>query len=283
MQRTIFPIWSLAILAACGGGGGAVTEEPFTGQVIATPLAPAISSDFVTNTRTLQARTGVSPKRQLFRETTTTYIIDDFDTFTRLIDGERTIMFEALGDHTVAQVFGGTELIGGNNEPFRGFRIENEDGSTPVSGSATYEGDYAGLLTTLVENLKTESYISGDVEIDVDFAAATANGIITNRTRYLTATGAPAPSNFEDLALNELAIADGAYVTPGSTGGGKLTNGDAIPANSSGTLSGAWGLLFGGPGATEVVGFVQISHDYLQTNGGIGDDYQETGVFSARD
>lgn len=281
MKRHTICLCALVLLTACGGGG-AVTTEPFGGRQIKSPLAPSVSADFVNQSRTLQAAVSAAPRRELFFEPSL-YLVPGFDGYVRNFTGEATILFESFDDHSVIQVFAGTDTTGGNNAAFRGFNLETEDGAIATSGTAAYDGNYAGLLTTLVPGVKTESYITGVVALAIDFEAGTANGTITERTRSLIANGMPAATHFGNVTLGQLTFENGVYVTPGQTTGGQLDNANAVPDAATGQLSGAWGLLFGGPDGARAVGFVEIDHDYIQDGGGISSDFNEIGVFTTRD
>ena len=150
-----------------------------------------------------------------------------------------------------------------------------------MTGEATYNGFYGGVLTTLISGLRSESFISGDVRIDVDFGDSTASGLISNRQRYLTANGDDATSDFADISLGQVDLIAGRSDGNGTTGGGRLEQSNAVPEEPSGVLAGNWSMLVAGEDAAEVVGSVSIRHNYLQTGGGISNDFLETGVFLA--
>ena len=164
-----------------------------------------------------------------------------------------------------------------------GGKITTADGTMPQTGTATYSGDYVGFITRSgpARNLGlTDTFVTGDVRLDANFAAETVSGSISNRMRRLTATGGTVGGESPaDITLGQINF--------GQTSAGNLTGGVILPTNPSfvpaaGTLGGDWEVGFSGAEAAEALGTVLVQHDYL--NGGgtfISDDYIERGVFTA--
>ncbi|PUB11054.1 hypothetical protein [Yoonia sediminilitoris] len=193
------------------------------------------------------------------------------------LDDGRIVLFEAEGDATAARILHHADTPPDHLDAYDAQRF-SDGGTMPLTGTATYNGDYAGFLRRTTNDRLTESYIAGTVKIDVDFADGTAAGDITNRTRFLTANGSRA-GELDDVRLGALNFANGASVAGGITEGGKLAQSSAVPEGGD-RLQGGWDILFGGDGAPEAVGIVDIDHDYVQDVGGIGDDFNEIGVFA---
>ncbi len=162
-----------------------------------------------------------------------------------------------------------------------GARIDSNGGDVPTSGSANYAGEYIGFLTrdttTSRPNL-TQSFIAGDVSLTADFSKSggQVSGSITNRERFVTSNGNYA-DNMADVFLGTHSISNGASAGTGLLAGGGLRNSDYVP--EGGGLVGEWSVAFGGQGAVDAGGVVEIIHDY-QNGGRTPDDYIETGVFA---
>lgn len=164
-----------------------------------------------------------------------------------------------------------------------GARATMDITTVPTAGFASYLGGYAGFLTRGDSTTRpglTESYFSGDVILNADFAAGIVDGSIVNRTRYLTSNGT-ALEAASDIALGQVSIENGITRTDGLTSGGEIfPNTSSYVAQGSG-LRGSWNVVFGGPDAIDAVGTLQIDHDYQNGSGQTQDDYVETGGFIA--
>jgi len=122
------------------------------------------------------------------------------------------------------------------------------------------------------------SAISGDVAITAAFVDGMASGEITQRNRFLTATGGAAASDFANVTLAPVAISDGRTVGRGDTSGGELVQTNVTP--EGGSIEGNWLMSFSGQNATSAGGIVFIDHDYVQGGGGITTDFAEFGAFA---
>jgi len=134
----------------------------------------------------------------------------------------------------------------------------------PLTGSAEFNGDYVGFTPT--------RRVNGRASLDVDFAAATISGSITNRVLRLK------PDNTLD-AVNPLSTLDLGSATisnagrfSGATTGGEIVNGQIVWNPATGSFAG----LIGGATGNEAVGTVSVDH--IDTTGG---SFQETGGFLA--
>jgi hypothetical protein len=134
----------------------------------------------------------------------------------------------------------------------------------PLTGSAEFNGDYVGFTPT--------RRVNGRASLDVDFAAATISGSITNRVLRLK------PDNTLD-AVNPLSTLDLGSATisnagrfSGATTGGEIVNGQIVWNPATGSFAG----LIGGATCNEAVGTVSVDH--TDTTGG---SFQETGGFLA--
>jgi len=274
-------VCACVLLAGCGGSNTVDPDAPIPFET--RGLQPTIGAPEITETGQAAFRTIISPiagipSRQVFANDN--YNVPGFDVFYRGVADEQTILLEVSGDDSEAFVSAANASIEGNSA-FLGVAATSDGGTMPVIGTAQYDGFYGGVLTVLSGSLLSESFISGAVEINVDFANATASGAITARQRYLTASGADATSDFADISLGQVSLLPGQSDGPGFTGGGRLEQANAVPADPSGVLEGEWSILFAGDNAEEAVGTVIISHNYIQENGGISNDFREHGVFLA--
>lgn len=164
-----------------------------------------------------------------------------------------------------------------------GGKITTVGGTMPQTGTATYSGDYVGFITRSgpAQNLGlTDTYVTGDVRLDANFAAETISGSIANRMRRLTATGGTVGGESPaDITLGQISF--------DQTSAGNLSGGDILPTNprfvpAAGTLGGTWEVGFNGAEAAEALGTVLVDHDYLNGGGTFNsDDYIERGVFTA--
>jgi hypothetical protein len=118
----------------------------------------------------------------------------------------------------------------------------------PLIGSAQFSGDYAGFTTT--------RRINGDAQLDVDFAANTVGGRITDRLFRLR------PDNTADVVnpLSTIVLEETTLGTDGSfqgvTGGGQIVNGQVLWNPATGSFVG----LIGGATGNEAVGTVALTH-----------------------
>ena len=118
----------------------------------------------------------------------------------------------------------------------------------PLSGTAQFNGNYAGFTTT--------RRVNGKARLDVDFAGEVIEGRITDRIFRLR------PDNVADVVnpLSTLILertslnADGTF--QGVTGGGQIVNGQLLWNPATGSFAG----LIGGATGNEVVGTVAITH-----------------------
>ena len=277
-MKLVFALAGVCVTcAACSSGGGDNTVSIST--ISFRALSSAEAEARAPGSRHVIAETGVNDERQLFEDSARNDV-PGFRSFYRDVAGEETILFEARGDSGLARVYG-ANVPGVENRAYLGIAWSNEGGSTPVSGTADYAGFYAGVLTTTTFERRAVGYVSGEVRIDVDFDAMQADGQITNRKRYVTATGDAAASDLRDVTLGRIDIVDGVFAATGETAGGGLDQPDAVPLNASGALDGRWRMTLAGDSAAEVVGDVAIDHDYAGGNTGTIANYDENGVFLA--
>jgi hypothetical protein len=146
--------------------------------------------------------------------------------------------------------------------------------NVPTTGTATYIGSGAsgatagGVVGTVIMKSGSDNIASatlrGNVNINVDFAAQTANGTLTNMTAKDVTSGATSPWN--DVSLTGKFYATSA---PTAGGAGAYMNGtaqaQAAPAGATlGMPSSAHGFLSGapfGPNADEMGGVWTLTSD----------------------
>jgi len=123
---------------------------------------------------------------------------------------------------------------------------------------AFYTGKYVGLRT-VDDNLPFLDIITGDADMEADFADGKVRGFIRNRVLKQSQSALSAGS---DMVLTEANIlTDEATFADGGVGG----------AVDGSIVEGSWQGLFGGPSGEEIAGVVIITHD----------EYRETGSFVA--
>ena len=119
-----------------------------------------------------------------------------------------------------------------------------ETPNLPTSGTASFSGDYSGVV---FENDDEDSVwhdiITGDATLDANFSDSTVSGSIINRDSDLT-------GDRDNVTLSVSSISNGAFSGTASGGGG----GDDNYVASDGTYEG----MFTGADATEVIGSINI-------------------------
>ncbi|WP_299664900.1 hypothetical protein [uncultured Ruegeria sp.] len=146
-------------------------------------------------------------------------------------------------------------------------RLANSE--IPVTGTATYQGQYAGIIGSPESG--ANFIIQGDAEIETNFNDAQVSGRISNRTLANADPGNTFILN--DIVLHEGEInPDGTFIGIGVTGGQIV--GDTLDPGST-TTTGSYSGAIVGPSGNEVVGGVTINHDYQNV------DLIETGAFTA--
>lgn len=134
----------------------------------------------------------------------------------------------------------------------------------PLVGSAQFNGDYAGFTTT--------RRVNGKARLDVDFAAATVGGQITDRIfRQRPDNVADVVNPLSTLILEQTSLGtDGTF--SGVTAGGQIVNGQILWNPASGSYVG----LIGGASGNEAVGTVAVTHRAPS-----GGSFEEIGGFLA--
>ncbi len=268
-------------VSACGGGETPTRAAPvgFSGTTETVSSAPVVTQTSATS-RTLAIQSGSTVQTWSAARNSRS------DTGDFIVFGggsNNPMLFEADtstgGRAEVAMIVNDT----GSSPTLLGGKITTAGGTMPQTGSATYSGNYVGFITRSgpARNLGlTDTYVTGDVKLNANFAAETISGSIGNRMRHLTATGGIVGGESPaDITLGQISF--------DQASSGNLTGGDILPSDSrfvpaAGTLGGTWKVGFSGAEAAEALGTVLVDHDYL--NGGgtfISDDYVERGVFTA--
>ncbi|MEM9579920.1 MAG: hypothetical protein AAF891_04475 [Pseudomonadota bacterium] len=185
--------------------------------------------------------------------------------------GSMLAMRDAMGVHNAYFAEGsGTQVVAysgglaGQVTQVAGF-ARSADTELPLTGSASFSGQYAGFTPT--------RRVNGDVSLAVDFAGATVAGSISNRVfRQRPDNAFDATNPLSTLVLEQAALRpDGTFA--GATGGGQIVNGQQLWNPATGTFAG----LIGGATGTEAVGTVTLQH-----NAPSGARIEEIGGFFAR-
>ena len=130
----------------------------------------------------------------------------------------------------------------------------------PTTGSATYSGNYAGLIS---DGAGVASVMSGNVALSANFAGSTVSGAISNREE--TSRDGTRGSISSPKSLDLAGIIGAAGNFSGTATGGEFADGTT-------TSGGQFVGMFGGDGGNEAVGAVTIEHQD-------GGTYTEVGVF----
>ena len=119
----------------------------------------------------------------------------------------------------------------------------NSPTDLPVSGTASYTGDYAGILTADATGNRIDT-VTGDVDLTIDFGTELISGTISNR------------------ALSDGRSLEDEILAPASTIVDGATTGFVYPDNPGGdeTASGGFAALVAGPNAEEIVGYAQLEY-----------------------
>ena len=128
----------------------------------------------------------------------------------------------------------------------------------PLTGTATHTGNYVAYVSDAL-TLTAVFLVTGGAELNVDFADASVDGTITDRTTVFT------NENLADLVLQKGSIDAGAF--SGTTIGGEFEG------SSSRVAPGDYVGLLTGADAEEAVAGVQINHNVSGTS------LVETGAF----
>ncbi len=244
MRSKFFGIAIMSIaISGCGGGGGAlpvtlgpttVTKNNLTNVVgtvgNATIVASGLPGGAATYTSTPALNNG------------------PFAAYSRTVGGTIYIVYLAQ-DSGVEASFGGE--VNNAGKGVRGTVIKRTATLVlPTTGTASYNGSYAGIVQTTATN---DSFaVSGNVNIQANFATNRVNGTITNRNSGATPFAAVtlSPSTLDT---------SGRYAGSAS--------------NTLGTTGTYAGILAGGS-ANQTAGVLE-----LNTAGGVS---RETGAFIAR-
>lgn len=114
----------------------------------------------------------------------------------------------------------------------------------PLSGTASYAGNYAGILTADATGDRIDT-VTGDVALDANFGTGLISGMISNRAL------SDGSSLVDENLLPASTIVDG-----GISG---FTYPD-IPGGED-TTSGGFAALVAGPNADEIVGYAQLEYE----------------------
>ena len=265
MKDHLLALAAFSTLAACGGSGSGPTVitvpaefNTFGDSDVDVELTP--SGDIIAVTKSggpAAVGTDTAP---------------DFSTFRTAIDasGDYTIAFASASSTSTA---GGAVYQDGADETSGVFYERIGETDLPTTGSASFSGDYVGMLTFLNTGGTVEGVgFTGEVLVNVDFENALVDGAITDRALVTLTDLMPLDdSSVADLMLTESELeADGSF--GGIPTGGEFTvDGDV---SSIGPIAGFEGLI-AGTDATEAVGGVFVPHSFD------GDNFVEVGAFAA--
>lgn len=263
LKHTALLLVSTSALAACGAG----TVRPFD----------AFTPDTAVIGTTLQ-------------ETTINEVAQDDIYVNALLDrgvfeGIRNDGFTKLGYVGTSTSGGSTALaIGSQTEaPHFGATAfqRNVETTAPEEGTATYTGDYVGVLRHLYagayydpyETNSTPAMVGGNVTLTADFDTSEISGLITERGWYDPEDGTRRDIEFNDLTLEITDIkSDNSF--SGTATGGEAYSSYVSPEDGTASDGQYRGLISGDTGQ-ETVGGVSLRQNYGNQN------YLELGVFIA--
>lgn len=278
-----------ATLAACGGSGGGTVPpppppEPTTQDVARADVASA--SVFTDWTAVNDTRTAERTRPSDGNTQTIALNLEDADpleqsafaSFSNAEDGGRWRLFEATGPGGITARVTGFVNDTGNLSYGPQTEYLTSGGSIPLNGTATYSGDYVGMLTltsgTTNPNF-TSRYVTGDIAVTADFGNEVLDGRISNREAFRTFDDEDL-YNLADVTLTNLDLTGGRSSSFGATAsGGAIQASGYTPASSD--LFGNWTAATAGTEAEALTGAVYINHNYT----GSTRDASETGVFVA--
>jgi hypothetical protein len=227
------------VLAACGGS----TSVPF--RTISERTVSNASLGFTVDRLSVADQISFDPNPET--ETALTFVRDtdrDLNGFEgyATADGSSIYMRSGSGNSSVAVIVSDQTVA----EGYAGTVIaRNAPTDLPLSGTASYTGDYAALVTNEAtgEHVTT---ITGDVALTAEFENFSVSGIIDDRQ---FASG----ETLADLTLitSGVPFVDG--VSTGFTSGGNASGTEAV--------DGFFSALIAGPSAGEVVGSVRLNHE----------------------
>ena len=174
------------------------------------------------------------------------YLTEDGSSIYLRSGTEDSVVVTIITDPSVAEGFNGSIIA------------HNSSTNLPLSGSADYAGDYAGILTANATGQRVDT-VTGDVALVMDFDTALISGTISNR----------ALSGGQGL-VDQILRPD-STIAEGGTSGFIYPD---IPGRDD-ISSGGFAALVAGPDAGEIVGYTRL--DYA-----IGEvDVTENGAFRA--
>jgi len=148
----------------------------------------------------------------------------------------------------------------------------------PLTGSATFTGDYVGTFIEPDTGRIAFSFGTvGDLMLSADFAAATIDGEITNRRIVGLTSGTEfTATDVADVTLMVTPITENGGFSGTATGGDLIagSSGTGLPLDSN-TDAGTFRGLIAGSTGTEAVGALDIAHSIA------GDTLNEIGSFAA--
>lgn len=265
MRRAIFSVLPLATLAACGGSGATpvtfvevlAASDTFGDSDVNVELTPSGETITVVKMGPLALGTDTAP---------------DIGTFKTAFDssGDYTIAFVSQSDSSVV---GGAVYRDGATETHGVFYDRTAPTQLPTTGSATFEGDYVGMLISAASQGSVFALgFQGDAALDVDFGDGTVEGNITNRELITLSTGTVVvDTSVEDMILAPTSLtAEGSFL--GDVSGGAYSVGvNTSTVSAASTYQG----LVAGADADELVGGVSAIHTIT------GDQALEVGAFAA--
>ncbi len=249
---------SLLTVAGCSGGGGSDPETPSPETVAAAQVSMGIVPSMVTvdydeATNVLTVTDGVTTRELAARAF--------YDT-----PGFAGYYVSSTGQHygSGAETSSGGGRVAVVTSPSTSLSVSGAfmertgDTVVPVTGTATYTGDYASWFVT-ASGLSGSRLVTGAATLNVDFADSSVDGMITDRENHFSS------ETFADIVLVEGSIVDGQFSGTTTGGGSSIAGATAAAGEYLGLLTGA--------NAEEAVGGVHLTHTIS------GTDYVETGAF----
>ena len=250
---------SLVFLISCGGGGGSTdySYRPVTvsegGQGEIEVTQGATGPIFTVNGAEV---TGLSENVLV---NTNALSGSDFSQLQSFAGDDNFLVAEVEG----GQVVIAASQFNGFNDSYAVGWIERTTDTVvfiPQSGTASYNGYYAGFLTEARAGTFSDAdfIVTGDAQLNIDFNAGTVSGSITDRVAYQKDSGAeqdPITAS-DDVILSSATFGANGVITGTTTGGDFNLDGLANGANA-----GTYTAILVADDGEHALGLVQIEQN----------------------
>ncbi len=276
MKNAVLVLFLSPALAACGGSSTPVeTTRTAPATAAINPMTPTVTNTVAVNYDTATSMFAFTANTVAATELAEEPGRNNGRLLSFADPGADEYAFAYQSGNSIAAVMATQGNIGqpSGTGAYGGLTYRRTGAATvPLTGSATYTGDYAGYLRRDLTGPNDDILyrVNGDVSLTAGFASNLVNGTITNRemrNRINNTIVAAVP--VADVTLQNANLDNNLAFSGNATGGEVTVAGwTASPGIYSGVIAGP-------DGANETVGAVAINH----LNGAIA--HTEIGIFSA--